>query len=143
MEELNLSGFQIYRIGRSADMDIQLDDTSVSRLHAELIMIPGGGYYLTDCASGGGTYLARNGEWVRIKQDFVELTDALLLGRHQTTPKQLLAQAAQGVGGKAGSGDGNAARPGLKRGAVADDDRPHGPVRRSGETGDIIPTEED
>ena len=143
MEKSRLSGFDIYLIGRSADVDIQVDDSSVSRLHAELIIASSGGYYLTDCVSSGGTFQEKNGEWVRIRQEFVGLTDTLLLGRYQTTPKQLLAMAAQSAGGKAGSATGNAGRPALKRGGSADDDRPHGPVRRNEETGDIIPTGED
>ena len=139
-----MSGFAIYRIGRSAEADIRVDDTSVSRVHAELIMTPGGRCYLTDCASSGGTFRVENGEWAPLKQDFVELNEALLLGRYQTNAKQLLALAAQGQGIKAATGDGRHPSPGLGQGvALLDDDMPHGPVQRDEETGDIISTGED
>ena len=88
-----MSQFVLYRVGRGRDADIQIGDTSVSRLHAELIMVRGGdgGYFLTDCASTGGTYREKDGKWEPVKQCFVELTDALRLGqRYQTSAKQLL-----------------------------------------------------
>ena len=63
---MSKSSFSVYRIGRGSGVDIQIDDDSVSRVHAELIATPSGAYYLTDCVSSGGSYVARNGEWRRI-----------------------------------------------------------------------------
>ena len=51
---MNKSSFSVYRIGRGAGVDIQIDDDSVSRVHAELTVTQSGAYYLTDCASSGG-----------------------------------------------------------------------------------------
>ncbi len=120
----------MYRIGRSPGVDIQIDDDSVSRVHAELIATPSGSYYLTDCASSGGTYVARNGEWRRIRQEFISPTDAILLGHYQTTASALIALAAQEErhlgGGK----------------PTRQDSLPVGPVRRNVDTGEII-SEED
>ena len=80
---MNKSRISVYRIGRGSGVDIQIDDDSVSRVHAELITTQSGSYYLTDCASSGGSYVARNGEWRRIRQEFISPTDAILLGHYQ------------------------------------------------------------
>ena len=118
---MNKSNFSVYRIGRGAGVDIQLDDDSVSRVHAELIATPSGAYYLTDCASSGGSYVAQDGEWKRIRQEFIDPTDAILLGRYQTTAPALIAMAAQ-----------------QKRRSLGMTPLPEGPVRRDVHTGEII-----
>ena len=133
-----MSGFSIYRIGRGADADIRIDDTSVSRLHAELIITAGGACHLTDCASSGGSYREKNGKWAPIKQEFIDLIDTLLLGRYQITTKQLLALAEQDGDNKAVAGTGGRRHPSAEQESLPVDDRPAGPVRRDAETGDII-----
>lgn len=133
--------FSIYQIGRSEEADIRIDDASVSRLHAELIITPGREYYLTDCASSGGTHLLKDGKWISIRQEFTGFADPLLLGRYQTSTKQLLALVGQGQGAKAAGGSAQRLQSGHGP-AAPDDDRPHGPVRRDEETGDIIPAGE-
>lgn len=45
------------RIGRAADNDLVLDDLTVSRHHAELRALPGGGHEIADLGSHNGTYL--------------------------------------------------------------------------------------
>ena len=120
----------MYRIGRGLGVDIQIDDDSVSRVHAELIATQSGSYYLTDCASRGGSYAARNGEWRRIRQEFISPTDAILLGDYQTTAPALIAMAAQRErrleGGK----------------PARQDSLPVGPVRRNVDTGEIMGEED-
>lgn len=118
---MNESNFSVYRIGRGSGVDIQIDDDSVSRVHAELIATQSGVYYLTDCVSSGGSYVAQNGEWQRIQQEFIDPTDAILLGRYQTTASALIAMAVQW---KRRSGEGTPL--------------PEGPVRRDVDTGEII-----
>ncbi|MFE7525404.1 FHA domain-containing protein [Kitasatospora sp. NPDC057542] len=59
---LRLPGYTV-RIGRSPDNDLVLDDLVVSRHHAELRELPGGGREIVDLDSHNGTYL--NGEPVR------------------------------------------------------------------------------
>ena len=122
---MNKSRFSVYRIGRGSGVDIQIDDNSVSRVHAELIATPSGSYYLTDCASSGGSYVARNGEWRRIRQEFISPTDAILLGHYQTTAPALIAMAVQR---EHRSGEGTSL--------------PKGPVRRNVDTGEIIGEED-
>ena len=114
---MSTSSFSVYRIGRGSGVDIQIDDDSVSRVHAELIATPSGAYYLTDCVSSGGSYVAHNGEWKRIRQEFIDPTDAILLGRYQTTAPALIAMA-------------------VRSGEVTP--LPEGPVRRDVDTGEII-----
>lgn len=117
--------FSVYRIGRGSGVDIQIDDNSVSRVHAELVVTPSGSYYLTDCASSGGSYVERNGEWRRIRQEFISPTDAILLGHYRTTAPALIAMAAQ------------------RERRLGDRDRlPVGPVRRNVETGEIMGEED-
>ena len=120
-----MSNFFIYRIGRGSDVDIRIDDSTVSRVHAELVLTAKGAYYLTDCGSSGGSYVARNGEWESITQDFIAPMDAILLGRYQTTAQQLMAIVNQGG-----------------RDVRRKDDLPEGPVRRNVDTGEIIGDED-
>ena len=127
---MNKSKFSVYRIGRSPGVDIQVDDDSVSRVHAELIATPSGSYYLTDCASSGGSYVARNGEWRRIRQEFISPTEAILLGHYQTTAPALIALAAQEERRSEG---GKPTQP---------DSLPVGPVRRNVDTGEIMGEED-
>ncbi len=127
-----MSGFSTYRIGRGTDVEIQVDDATVSRVHAELVVTAKGSYYLTDCASRNGSYVARNGEWIRIRQEFVSPADAILLGRHQTSALGLL----QGLESR---GDPDPGRPAA--GPKPADALPEGNVRRNPDTGEIIPDE--
>lgn len=120
-----MSNFSTYRIGRGSDVDIRIDDRTVSRIHAELVVTAKGAYYLTDCGSSGGSYVARNGEWEAITQGFISPMDAILLGRYQTTAQQLMAMVNQG-----------------DRDVRRKDDLPEGPVRRNVDTGEIIGDED-
>jgi predicted component of type VI protein secretion system len=79
-----------YIIGRSAQSDICLNDSSVSRFHAEITISTDGRFYLTDCNSSHGTFIARNGSWLQITQDFVTGNESVLLGRYQSTVPALL-----------------------------------------------------
>ena len=121
-----MSNFSIYRIGRGSDVDIRIDDSTVSRVHAELVVTAKGAYYLTDCGSSSGSCVARNGEWQPVTQDFIASMDAILLGRYQTTVQQLMTMVNQG--------DQDVMR--------RKDDLPEGPVRRNVDTGEIIGDED-
>lgn len=122
-----MSSFATYRIGRGEGVDIRIDDATVSRLHAELVVTANESYYLTDCDSSGGSYVARNGEWKPIKQEFIAPLEAILLGRYQTTVQKLMAMGQQ---------DNRSADERRK------DDLPAGPVRRNIDTGEIIRDED-
>jgi hypothetical protein len=88
-----------YFIGREGNRDEKSLDISivdkgktVSGLHAELVIINEGNYYLTDCNSKNGTSLFRKGKWERIRQSYVELDDPLRFGKYETTLRRLVVQ---------------------------------------------------
>lgn len=65
-------------MGRSSSCDLQVDDPSVSRLHAALVRRPRRGIYLVDLGSREGTYV--NGE--RIKGEVLLMPgDRIRLGQ--------------------------------------------------------------
>jgi len=75
-------------IGREADNDIVLEDETVSRHHARLIVEPGIGnpqVYLQDLASANGTFL--NGE--RIVRRLLHDEDRIAIGKTIFAFKQL------------------------------------------------------
>lgn len=82
---------KLIRIGRGDDSDVRLTDQSVSRRHAELVVTNTRRFYLTDCASSGGTYVSRNGEWVRIRQDYVEPNERVRFGAYEVELRKLTA----------------------------------------------------
>jgi len=80
----------VYKIGRSPKSDIVLTDGSVSREHAELSETNDGRYSLIDLGSSYGTHIMREGEWRKIKQAVVGPGEPIMLGKHRTTPEQML-----------------------------------------------------
>ena len=141
-----MSHFSLYRIGRGSDVDIQIDDMSISRIHAELIATKSGSYYLTDCESSNGSFVWRDSVWMPIKQDFISPTEHIALGTYQTTATQLIAMVAQGGryntrGDRYDTQEGRyTGDPHLReeRKPLPTDDLPKGPVRRDPGTGEII-----
>ena len=119
-----MSGYSLYRVGRSSAADIQIGDSSVSRIHAELIVTQDGSYYFTDC--GGGSFIARDGEWAPIKQQYIGAADSILLGRYQTNAERLVSMLKNPQ-------DSNAEQT-----PSPVDCLPTGPIRRNIETGEII-----
>lgn len=97
VDAMDQANFSVYRIGHGSGVDIQINDRSVSRVHAELIVTPSGLYYLTDCASRKGSYVVRNSEKRRIRQEVISPTDEILLGSYETTAAKLVAM---GEGGE-------------------------------------------
>ena len=132
-KEGRLSHFSVYRIGRGSDVDIQIDDASISRIHAELIATESGSYYLTDCESSNGSFVWRDGVWMPIEQDFIGPTEHIALGTYQTTAQQLIAMTARE--NRYHTGDRHLRE---ERKPLPADDLPKGPVRRDPGTGEII-----
>jgi len=64
-------------IGRDAENDIQIDNISVSRVHAKIIEGPNY-YLLQDLSSTNGTFV--NGK--RIKQKYITEDDEIIIGKH-------------------------------------------------------------
>ncbi|MDY0170096.1 MAG: FHA domain-containing protein [Thermoguttaceae bacterium] len=81
----------VVRIGRATDNDVVLDDPRVSRSHARLESLPGGGAVLEDLGSTNGSFV--NGRRIagRVK---VQAGDTIALGRYtfQLTPQGELQQ---------------------------------------------------
>ena len=83
------------RIGRGQDMDVVINSRSVSRLHAELTVVPATGrsdacgYQIADCDSTNGTYTLRSGRWMRIHRQVLDPDAPLRLGDYETTPAGL------------------------------------------------------
>ena len=82
----------VYKIGRSPKSDIVLTDGSVSREHAELSDTNDGRYSIVDVGSSYGTFIMREGEWRKIKQAVIGPDEQVMLGKHKTSPSQMLKQ---------------------------------------------------
>lgn len=75
-----LIGCGRHRLGRSEQADLRLAHASVSRLHAEVEVIEGGGVVLTDLDSTNGTWLGdRRVRRVALSGDFDIRLGALCL----------------------------------------------------------------
>lgn len=86
-----------YLVGRrnsSVPCDIALPESekSVSRKHLELTVTATGQCYIVHVHPQNTTQVqGRDGTWVPISQDYVDLDTPLMLGSHQTTARYLLA----------------------------------------------------
>jgi pSer/pThr/pTyr-binding forkhead associated (FHA) protein len=77
-------------MGRAADCDLVLEHHSVSRLHAN-IEVTGEGYLaVTDAHSSNGTFLHRNGRWIRSLKVILGTQDRLRFGDHEVELDQLI-----------------------------------------------------
>ena len=85
-----------YLVGRqnrsvSCDIAIPEREKSVSRKHLEITVTASGTCYIVHVHPKNTTkVLARDGTWVSISQDYVEMDAPLLLGEYRTTARQLL-----------------------------------------------------
>jgi len=68
------------RIGRSDTNDIVLDDTSVSRKHAEIEEVSDGVWRLTDVGSSAGTFVKDGGQWTQITSVDVDIDTRVRFG---------------------------------------------------------------
>jgi len=82
-----------YAIGRSADAPIRIpdDQRTVSLMHAEITETADGRLFLTDRQSTNGTAVFRHGDWMVLRQDFVDPGERIRLGAYEATVAQLLA----------------------------------------------------
>jgi pSer/pThr/pTyr-binding forkhead associated (FHA) protein len=78
-------------IGRSAACSLQLDDASVSRLHATLDVTPDGYLAVRDHESSNGTWLQRNGRWVRARRIVLGSQDRVRFGDCEVPLERLVA----------------------------------------------------
>ena len=121
-----------YTIGRGQKADIVIAESSVSRVHAELVSTDDGRYYLTDCGSKYGTFIQRDNEWKKIRQVYVRPRDPVKLGEYETSAAQLMDMLPE---------DKRHPKVTIVEGDVQPapkSDLPSGPVERDPETGEII-----
>jgi len=115
-----------------------LRDSTVSRLHAELVRARDGAWYLTDRGSTGGTFLRSDRGWTKIRQEFVRPGDGLRFGRFECSADELLQRISNG-----GVAPSDAGKKSTGPGSPVRDDRPAGPVLRDPATGDVISAEDE
>jgi len=82
-----------YFIGRGSQADIKIPDAdnSVANIHLQLIEEAKNKYYILDCNSLNGTFRKHGGRWLPIQKTYIQVDEPLLLGKYQTTIRQLLA----------------------------------------------------
>lgn len=109
-----------YFIGRGKQADIMIPDAdnSVAGIHLELVEEAKNQYYILDCDSLNGTFRKQGGRWLPIQKAYIHLDEPLLLGKYQTTIRQLLA---------------------LRVTKTAQQQKMHIGVQRDPETGEIVP----
>jgi len=77
-------------IGRSAECKLVLEHRSVSRLHATVEATPEGYLAVHDADSSNGTFLHRNGQWVRLRKVILGAQDQIRFGDQEVPLDQLV-----------------------------------------------------
>ena len=133
-----MSRIKTFLIGRHQDCDLVLDDSSVSRYHAEVVLTPEGGYYIADRGSSGGTFIHSGSGWRPVRQELVNSTDRLRFGDHEISASRLISlRAPAGCGGAAAglSGQGAAHEPPAREDDGLD---PNKKIMRNPDTGELL-----
>jgi hypothetical protein len=95
-----------YLVGRSSYADIVIADPSVAEHHAEVVATADGRLFVTDRATGSGTWRLRDGgEWEEIRQAFVAPEAVLRLGAYRCVLRDLLAPLTAVPAGDRGGGE--------------------------------------
>lgn len=84
-----MTRIKIYTIGRNSGNDYVIKDDTVSRSHAEYVICDDGRLYLTDRHSTSGSFVYRNDEWHKLRQEFIEPHEKLRFGDAEVTPADL------------------------------------------------------
>jgi pSer/pThr/pTyr-binding forkhead associated (FHA) protein len=77
-------------IGRASDCDLVLDHPSVSRLHATVETTADGYLAVQDGASSNGTFLHRNGRWIRVRKVILGAEDRIRFGSQELPLERLV-----------------------------------------------------
>lgn len=72
-------------VGRGHECDVRLNDTSVSRIHADVERLSGGRLRVTDRGSTNGTFVQDGREWRAIHQELLAPTDCVRFGDYEIT----------------------------------------------------------
>ncbi|MDA0655267.1 MAG: FHA domain-containing protein [Proteobacteria bacterium] len=130
--------FKTFTIGSGSNCDIKLDRSSIAAIHAELVIAKNGKLHLTDRASKTGTFRKQGEQWVPLVQDYIQPTEPVRFGDYHTSVSTLLnIIAPDGVDRLSWDGAGS------NGGYNPKDVLPTGRVRRSSETGEIVPVKDD
>jgi len=78
-------------IGREASCELVLDHLSASRRHARLELVDGGSVWVVDADSRNGTFLNRNGNWIRVRKVMLCVGDRIRFGDCEMPLQQLTA----------------------------------------------------
>ena len=78
-----------FLIGRHERCDLRIDGARDAERHAEVCLLPQGGYDLGDRASGGGTFVLRNARWQPLRQAFVQAGEKLRFGAFELLAEEL------------------------------------------------------
>ena len=76
-------------VGRGHECDVRVNDTSVSRSHADLMPLSGGRLRVTDRESTNGTFVRDGGAWRAVHQELLAPTDRVRFGDYEITVSQL------------------------------------------------------
>jgi pSer/pThr/pTyr-binding forkhead associated (FHA) protein len=77
-------------IGRDTECDIVLDHVSVSRRHASIHVTEEGFLSVQDNNSSNGTFLHRNGRWIRIRKVGLGTQDRIRFGEKEVALDRLI-----------------------------------------------------
>ncbi|MEM9685088.1 MAG: FHA domain-containing protein [Pseudomonadota bacterium] len=79
-----------FAIGRSQQNDIVIEDSSVSRRHAELRELGSGWYKMVDLGSTHGTHVERGGLWNKVTVAEVTRGNRVRFGKYERSVDSLL-----------------------------------------------------
>jgi pSer/pThr/pTyr-binding forkhead associated (FHA) protein len=78
------------RIGRAPGCELRLEHDSVSRLHASVEVTEEGYLAVFDNDSSNGSFLHRNGRWVRVKRVVLGTQDRIRFGEEEVVLDRLV-----------------------------------------------------
>lgn len=83
-------------IGRDPACHVVLPHDSVSRLHATAWLTPEGYLAVQDADSSNGSFLHRNGRWIRVRKVILGTQDRVRFGEQELELERLLASFGRG-----------------------------------------------
>ena len=141
-----MSPYLTFTIGSAMNCDIHLNHSTVSDIHAELVVSYSGKLFLTDRASEAGSFKKENRKWVNFKQTYVDEDTEIRFGKYKTKGRSVLAMIApNGIRAKFEEYENSiltSLSPSNKPYYDPKNDLPTGQVRRSIHTGEIISAKE-